>query len=176
MILRKINAVFSLICTILVLGHAISLAVWMLSQGAALRAPSILSRALTVAVAIHAILCIVLMIIAHKGGKKIKGNQYPELNSATIFQRFSGILIIVFSVLHILGAAGITETPQVVHAIVPPLFFTLILAHTAVSTVRAFIALGIGNARFIKCADVVIKTICVATLLADIIGFYLFVC
>ena len=49
-------------------------------------------------------------------------------------------------------------------------------SHYAVSISKAFITLGIGDAKFIKTADIAIKAICATTLIADIIGFYLFVC
>ena len=174
--LRKTNAIFSLISTILLLSHAISLAAWMLSQGSIPKAPSAIPRALTMFFLVHAIISIILMASSHKGAPKNKGNQYPKMNAATIVQRISGALMIIFTALHILGATGVTQTPQVVHAIVPPLFFLLVLAHIAISTSKAFITLGIGNAKFIKYSDIVIKVICAVTLVADIIGFYLFVC
>lgn len=174
--LRKANAVFSLISTILLLSHAISLGAWMLSKGSFPWPTNAIPWALTVFFVIHAIISIILMATSHKGNKGNKGKNYPKLNKATIVQRISGALLIVFTALHILGAAGITHTPQVVHAIVPPLFFLLVMVHVAVSTSKAFITLGIGSARFVKRADIVIKVICAATLMADIIGFYLFVC
>ena len=55
-------------------------------------------------------------------------------------------------------------------------FFTIALLHTAVSSSKALITLGIGSAKAIKVADRVIKVLCVVTLIADITGFYLFVC
>ena len=173
--LRKINAVFSLITTGLLLGHAISLGAWMLSKGSIAQAPSSIPHALTTVALVHAIISIVLLISTHKGRKNTKIKHYPKLNAAMAAQRISGVLLIIFTWLHIAGTMGITQTPPMVHAIVPPLFFTLTLAHVAVSTSKAFITLGIGDAEFVKRVDVVIKVICVATLLADVIGFYLFV-
>lgn len=174
--LRKINAVFSLICTILLLDHAIFLAVWMLSQGSIPNTASAVPRILTVFFLVHAIISIVLMVLAHKDNKGHKGREYPRLNAATIVQRISGVLMIIFTALHILGATGVTQTPQMMHAIVSPLFFFLVLVHVAISTSKALITLGIGNAKFVKRADIVIKVICAATLVADVIGFYLYVC
>ena len=74
------------------------------------------------------------------------------------------------------GATGIMQPPPLIHAIVPPLFFTIVLAHVAVSTPKALITLGFGNTKFIKISGIVIKVICIATLVADIVGFYLYVC
>ena len=174
--LRKTNAVFSLITTILLLGHAISLAVWMLSRDSLPKAPNALPRALTVFFVVHAIISMILMISTHKGSKNSKGKQYPKLNGATIFQRISGALLILFTWLHIAGTVGIMEPPQVVHAVVPPLFFALVMAHVVISTSKAFITLGIGDAKLVKRVDIVIKVICGITLIADVIGFYLHVC
>ena len=174
--LRKTNAVFSLICTVLLLGHAISLAIWMLSMGNVPAAPSALPRALTVFFVVHAIISIILLIASHKDGSKNKGNPYLKLNAPTVVQRVSGILLIVFTWLHIAGTIGIMTPPPLIHAIVPPLFFALTLAHVAVSTTKAFVTLGIGNVTFIKRADLAIKGICAVTLVADVIGFYLYVC
>ena len=174
--LRKVNAVFSLISTILLLIHAISLAAWMLSKGVISRAPNSIPHALTMFFLIHAIISIILMASTHKGGKGHKGSVYPKLNAATIVQRISGVLMIIFTWLHIAGSLGITQPPRVVHAIVPPLFFVLVMVHIAISASKAFITLGIGSARFVKCADATIKAVCAATLIADVIGFYLFVC
>ena len=84
--------------------------------------------------------------------------------------------MIFFTFLHVAGAVGIIIPPQIVHAIVPPLFFLMVMCHIAVSFSKAFITLGIGNKKFIKCVDIGIKVICVITVIADIIGFYLHVC
>ena len=176
--LRKINAVFSLISTILIMGHAISIGISMLSRGATQGMPSAVSRVMTGAVAIHAILCFASMAAAHKGAPKATGKakEYPRFNAPTLIQRMGGVLIIPFSALHILGAVGITQPPQVVHAILPPVFFTFVLMHVAISASKAFITLGIGNVRFVKRLDIAIKVLCAATLIADLVGFYLFVC
>ena len=175
--LRKTNAILSLITTILLLGHAISVASWMLSRGKMIpfgghKLPQVLIWA---AVA-HALVSIVLMISTNKGRKKGEGKHYFKLNRATLVQRVSGALMIVFTWLHIAGAMGIMTPPQVVHAIVPPLFFAMVMGHIAVSVSKALVTLGIGNARFIRCTDVVVRVICAITLVADVVGFYLHVC
>ena len=176
MLLRELNAGFSLVTTFLTLGHAISLAAWMLSQGRIPRPASTLPWLLTILVAIHALLSIFLMISDRKGQKGPAGSAYPKLNRATVLQRVTGMPIVFFTALHILGAMGIMQPPQLVHAIVPPLFFTIVLAHVAVSTPKACITLGFGNAKFIHTFGIVIRVICIATLVADVVGFYLFVC
>jgi hypothetical protein len=108
-------------------------------------------------------------------GETRKVKSYPKMNRVTIFQRVSGLLLIIFAVLHIAGASDAMNPPHIVHTIVPPLFFAIALAHAAFSTDKAFITLGIGNARFIKVLSVIIKVICALTLIASIAGFYLYV-
>ena len=175
--LRKTNAVFSLITTILLLGHAISVASWMLTRGKIIPfGGHTLPTVLIYVAVVHTLLSIILMITTNVGRKNHKSKHYPKLNVPTLVQRVTGVLMIIFTWLHIAGAKGIIEPPQVVHAIVPTLFFILVMSHIAVSGSKAFITLGIGNAKFVKRADIVIKVICAITLIADIIGFYLHVC
>ena len=174
MLLRKINAVFSLVTTVLLLYHAIFISVWMLSRGSIANNTSFLAWVLMGATVIHALISIDLAVSAHDGAEKSKCKSYPQMNVSTMFQRVSGVLLLVFTGLHVTGATGLMQPPQLIHAIVPPLFFALSLAHAAVSTSKAFITLGIGNAKFIKIADVIIKIICIITLVADVIGFYIY--
>lgn len=174
MVLRKINAGVSLLATVLLLNHAISLSVWMLSGGSIALSPGIWPWILVGTMVIHAMISIDLAISAHADEQAHKGKSYPKMNVQTIVQRISGVLMIVFAALHIAGAAGYMKPPKLVHSIVPPLFFTLVLSHIAVSASKALITLGIGNAKVFKVADIVIKVICGATLIAAITGFYLY--
>ena len=96
------------------------------------------------------------------------------MNVSTIIQRISGVLLLFFSGLHVAGAIGYIQPPPIVHAIVPLVFFTIAMVHVGISTSKAFITLGIGNAKFIKTIDIVVKVICGVTLVADLIGFYLY--
>ena len=146
----------------------------MLSMGEITQSASKLPRILFVLMMVHAIISIVLGVRGHKGACKGKYNGYFKMNVPTYIQRISGVLMIVFSVLHILGAVGVMQPPQLVHAIVPPLFFALTLAHVSISVSKAFITLGIGNAKVIKVTNVLVRLICGATLIADVIGFYLY--
>ena len=98
------------------------------------------------------------------------------MNRVTYIQRASGISLILLTFLHIAGTVGILTPPQLVHAILPPVFFAITLMHAAISTSKAFVTLGIGNAKIIKVFDIAMKCLCVATLIADVVGFYLYVC
>lgn len=176
MILRKLNAWISLATTVLLLNHAIFNAAWMLSRGSISKSANSMPWTLFGLMMIHAIISIILAVLGHKGAEKKNTNSYPKMNKATIVQRASGVSLILFTILHISGTAGGMKPPKIIHAILPPLFFAIALMHVAVSGSKAFITLGIGNSKFIKISDIVIKAICVATLIADVIGFYLYLC
>ena len=173
MVLRKINAGVSLLATVMILDHAIFNGVWMLSRGSIVKTANLMSWVLFGVMLLHAIISIDLAISAHSNPDARKGRSYPKLNIPTIVQRASGVLLILFAVLHVAGTAGFLQPPPLVHAILPPLFFALSLVHVAVSFSKAFITLGIGNAAFVKVADVVMKVICAAALILDVVGFYL---
>ena len=175
MLLRKINAGISLLITVMLMCHAIFNAVRMLVRGGGNPAiAGYMAWILSGLMVFHAFVSILLGILAHKGGQRQKYRTYPKLNLQTLLQRITGVLMILFTALHVAGAAGFMTPPPAVHAIVPPLFFTMVLAHVAVSGSKALITLGIGNAAFIKIADVAFKVICLVTLIASVAGFYLY--
>jgi hypothetical protein len=174
MLMRKINAGLSLLTAFLLLDHAIFKVVRMIFRGTIEKGSTFISWILFGLMLAHAVISIDLAVSAHLETETRKGKSYPKLNAATLFQRISGIVLIVFAVLHVAGAAGFMQPPKLIHAILPPLFFTVTLAHVAVSTSKAFITLGIGNAKIVKAIDIVIKVICAATLIAALTGFYLY--
>ena len=170
--LRKINASLSLLCTFLLMDHAICHTAWMLFEISLHKLVKSFPWILFGLMLVHAIISIVLAVLGHKGTEKGKYNSYPNMNRATMIQRASGMSLILFTVLHIAGTVGILEPPKLVQAILSPVFFTIALAHTAVSTSKAFITLGIGNAKLIKTVDIAMKVLCGATLIAAVVGFY----
>ena len=174
MLTRKINAGLSLLTAFLLLEHAIFKTVRMISRGTIEKGGSFVSWILFGLMLAHAVISIDLAISAHSETETRKGKSYPKLNISTIIQRITGMVLIVFAGLHVAGAAGYMTPPPIVHAIVPAVFFTIALMHVAVSTSKAFITLGIGNAKFVKTVDLVIKVICAATLIAALTGFYLY--
>ena len=175
MLLRKINAIISLLTTLFLLDHAIFSSVHMLSKGSVEQSAPIAPWILVGLMALHAFISVYFAVCSIDDGDKRRVKSYPKMNGATIFQRVSGLLLIVFTALHVAWASGAMQLPQIVHAILSPLFFTFALAHAAVSTDKALITLGIGNAKFIKGVSIAIKLVCAATLIASISGFYLFV-
>lgn len=175
MLLRKINAIISLLTTLFLLYHAIFISVWMLSKGSIEQSAPVAPWILTGLVGIHAFISIYFAVLSFGEGEKRKVKSYPKMNGATIFQRVSGILLIIFAALHVAGASGAMQPPHIVHTIFPPIFFTIALAHAAISTDKALITLGLGNARIIKVVGVAVKLICAATLIAAIAGVYLYV-
>ena len=164
MILRKINAAFSLFTTALLMDHAIFLSVWMLSRCSIEKSANLM--------VVHAILSIILFIKNRKGAEKNRYKNYSKLNKETYVQRITGMLIILLLGLHIAGAANHFQ-PKILHAILHPLFFAVALAHSALSVDKAFVTLGIGTARFIRTVNIAMKVICCATLVAGVIGFYI---
>ena len=174
MLLRKINAIISLLTTLFLLCHAISASLWMLSKGNVAQSAPFAPWILAGLMAIHAIICIYFAVSAHREGEQRKVKSYPRMNRVTIFQRASGMLLIVFTALHIAGASGVMQPPKIIHMLTPPLFFTIALVHAAVSTDRALISLGIGTAGFIKAVRIIMCVICVATLIAALVGFYVY--
>ena len=173
MTLRKINAVISLLITFFLLDHAIFISVWMLSKGSIGVSTNLIPWILTGLVLFHAFISIDVVISGIVNGNTQKGKKYFKNNMSTLIQRISGILMLIFTVLHIAGAMGYITPPKIVHAIIPSLFFAIVLSHVAISTSKAFITLGVGNVRFVKTIDIVVKVICVATYIAALTGFYL---
>lgn len=171
---RKFNAWVSLFTTLWLLNHAIGNIVWLIMGDKSAAPADFWGWILAGFMLLHAFISIDLGVSAHAGIEKRKSKGYPKMNVSTLVQRISGVLLIPFTALHIAGAVGFMQPPEIVHAILPPLFFALALAHAAVSTSKAFITLGIGNARFIKVADIVIKVICAATLITCVIAFNLY--
>ena len=174
MLLRKINAGLSLLATVLILDHAIFTSVWMLSRGSIPKSADFLPWILMGLTVIHALISIDLAITAHANAPKGNYKSYPKMNVSTIVQRISGILMMLFVGLHVAGATKLMQPPKAVHMIVPPLFFAIVLVHVAVSTSKAFITLGIGNAKTIKVVDAFMKVLCGLTLVAGVTGFYLY--
>ena len=172
MILRKINAILALTSTLLLMDHAVFHAVWMLSRGAITKTESPLSFILCGFIAAHAVISILLAFLGHKGAENRKCNSYAKLNASTMIQRISGILLIVFTALHV----GPLRPPKALLMVLQSLFFAIALLHVAVSTEKAFITLGIGNAKTIKTIGIIVKLVCAVTFIAAVVGFYLYAC
>jgi hypothetical protein len=49
----------------------------------------------------------------------------------------------------------------------------VVYGHTAISFSKAFITLGIGNAKFIKVVDIVMTILCILIFIASVVGLYL---
>lgn len=170
--LRKLNAVASLITTILFLNHAIFYSVWMLFRGGIRRPAEAIPWILVVMAVVHAALSVAMAVLAHKGEEKRKYRTYAKLNAQTMIQRMTGILMLFFLIVHIFGAATHFQY-KVIHSVCDPLFFAVVLAHTAVSTGRAFVTLGVGTAKFIKVFNLFMAILCGVVLIASAVGFYL---
>ena len=172
MLSRKLNAGLSLLTSVMLLYHAIFLSVWMLSRCSIAKSESFMPWVLMGLMVIHALICIDQAISAHSGTEKRKVKSYPKMNVSTNIQRASGMLMLLLLVVHITGAANYYQ-PKMLHAVLHPLFFAVVLVHVAVSVSKSLITLGIGNARVVKIVDIVVKVLCGATLIAGVTGFYL---
>ena len=170
--LRKINAVISILIVLLFLDHSIFYAVVMLSRYRIPGTITVLPRLMLLLTAMHAILSIAMAVLAHKGTGKQKYNTYGKLNVLTMIQRFSGILMILLLIVHLAGANTHFQ-PQLLHAVLHPIFFAVVLIHLAISGSKAFITLGIGNAKFVKVMDVMMRGLCCIIFIACVVGFYL---
>lgn len=174
MVQRKLNAGLSLLSTVFVFYHAIHTAVWALSRGSIPKSAGFMAWILTGLTVAHALISIDLAISGHASAPKGNYKSYPKMNVSTIIQRITGVLMMIFAGLHIAGAMKLMQPPKPVHAVVPPLFFVVVLVHVSVSTSKAFITLGIGTAKTVKVVDVIVKAFCALTLIACMTGFYLY--
>lgn len=171
-ILRKVNAIISLVCTFLILVHGSYDVLWMILRGKIKTISFPISNLLFIFVFIHIILSILTAILGSGKKKKENGKMYKKENIKTIIQRAFGILIIILLVPHIIGMRN-HLTPKILHSIIHPFFFLVVYGHTAISASKSFITLGIGNAKFIKIFDVVISIICILIFIISIVGLYL---
>lgn len=172
MVLRKINAVLSLLTTVLLLHHAIFLSVWMLARCSFEISQGPTPMILLALMVLHAVISIILAFLGHKGAEKRKCKTYSRLNAATNVQRYTGILMLLLMGLHIAGAANYYQ-PKILHAIVHPIFFGIALAHVSISCSKALITLGIGNARAVRYVDIITRILCGVIFIACVTGFYL---
>lgn len=170
--IRKINALFGLLSTLLLLDHGIFFSVWMLSRGSIEKSGPLFSWILTIFMGIHVVLSVIVMITNTKNAKENKHKEYVKLNAEIYLQRISGVLIIPLTVAHILGASAYFQ-PMILHAILQPLFFGAILTHVAVSVGRSLITLGVGNSKAVKVVNIITKILCAMIFVAGVIGFYL---
>lgn len=169
-ILRKINAVVSLICILLILIHGSYDALWMFLRGKIDTISFPLPWILMGVVIIHAVLSILTAILATRGNKK-EGKMYKKDNIKTLLQRMLGMIMIVVLVFHIVGM-GNHLNPKIFHSIIHPIFFMVVYVHSAISFSKAFITLGIGNIKFIKIVDIVSYIIFGVLFICSLIGLF----
>ena len=149
---RKVNAGISLLCTLLIVAHAVCDSIWMFFHKSP-TFPKVGSYVLVGLVALHAVLSIVTAILG--SGKKTNKKEkfYKKENIKTLLQRMTGMLMVVLLFAHIFGMQK-WLIPHLLHTIIHPIFFLAVYVHTAISCSKAFVTLGIGNAKTIKVLDV----------------------
>ena len=84
MILRKINAVLGIFTTVMVMVHAISHGVWMLTGGSVGINTGNMPWVLFVTMMVHAVLSIVRGIVGHKGAEKREGKSYGNFSARLV--------------------------------------------------------------------------------------------
>ena len=171
MILRKINAVLSLITTLLLADHALFFSAWMISGGSIPVSSRAMPWVLAGLMVTHAAISIFCLLLGSEDEEERKVKHYFKLNKSTLFQRITGALVVLLLAVHVTSAAGNFQ-PKLLHAVVQPLFFAAALAHVSVSVSKALITLGIGTAKVIKIVDLVMKVFCIAVAVFGIAGLY----
>ena len=168
---RKINAGVSLLCTLLIVAHAVCDTIWMFCHKLP-TFPKVLSHVLVGLVALHAILSIVTAILG--SGKKTNKQEkfYKKENIKTLLQRMTGMLMVVLLFAHIFGMKK-WLVPHLLHTIIHPIFFLVVYVHTAISCSKACITLGIGNAKTIRIIDVVISIFFALLFVVSVVGLCL---
>ena len=169
---RKVNAALSLVCTFLILFHGTYDALWMMLRGLVPNLPKPMAFVLMGFVIAHTILSIVTAILGSGGKSEIKGKFYAKENIKTLVQRVFAALMLLLLVPHIIGM-GNRLAPKVLHSIIHPIFFLAVYGHTAISTSKAFITLGVGNAKTIKAIDIIATILCILIFIASVVGLYL---
>lgn len=170
-IFKKINAITSLVSTLLIIVHGGYDAFWMFFRDKIPTLPKVISILLIISVLIHIVLSIIIVISGIKNNKGKKEKIYKKQNIRTILQRIFAVVTMLLIPLHSIGMSN-RLSPKLLHAIVHPIFFIAVYGHVAVSTSKAFITLGIGNTKFIKVIDIVMSIILLFIFLASLNGLY----
>lgn len=160
---KKINAILSLISIALLFVHAVYHTVSYLLYYYNPLVTKLLGYILFALILTHAVLSVIVVFILHDS-KKIS---YPRNNIKTILQRISGFSLLLIIFTHIrhfaildsyVGSSGFT-----VALIVEIVFFGLIFLHIALSFSKAFISLGlITSMKSAKICDITVSVICAA--------------
>jgi len=141
--LKKINALLSLLASVLLLEHTLFSTV-LLFRGKITGMPVTAMLPLVISTGLHALVSIGLLLFAHD---RKTAAPYRKENGRTVFQRISGIAVLALFIIHastydlvdkggMNGPAGLMKTVQEL------LFIPLCLAHLSASFRNAFLSLG----------------------------------
>ncbi|MBR0270691.1 MAG: hypothetical protein IJQ68_01680 [Methanobrevibacter sp.] len=173
--LRKINTLLVVVIAAMLLIHGLMSLLFLYGITAYSPDFKITGRRLFYPVAAHIIISLYLYFKDKSGTLK----KYADLNSDTLRQMISGIFIIIFAALHIVGySIGSVTDIDLYHFIVDTLLFASIAVHLNVSVPKFMISLGFLEAkdahsnfkRKIKYAVMIIFIICVLAELRYYIG------
>lgn len=179
MFLKKINAICSWICIGFLLGHLGTMCYSMLTGWYDYSICKGLSHATAAAVAIHVMLCLILVFFFHDGADFSK---YKKQNRRVILQRASGLVIIALLHLHT-KSFGFIVTGMVLSAadkcfllIIEFVFFGAIFVHLGVSFSRSLISMGIIRSDTVqKRADCLLGIFCGLFLVITMVALTRFV-
>lgn len=173
MIIKKINAVLSMLTVLLLFAHstyeiiAYSFFIYDVSV------VKILARSFMTVAIIHVIISIIILLFFHE--KKLL-TKYGKYNWRTLIQRISALAVIVLLAIHIktanyLLSDGKTMAGIITVLIIEFLFFTSVMLHIGSSFSRAMISLGIITAKKTQTrVDIIVSVICIIWLLAACIA------
>lgn len=170
--LKKLNSILGILLILALLGHAATMGYSLWTGWYNFPLCKMLARATAALAAAHGFLSILIMFTAHDGGNF----RYKKLNRATLIQRISAVMILVFlhshikAYAHMATHAQLTTGQSIFFMVTELLFFAAVMSHTAVSVSKAAITLGlVDSPSKIKMIDKAAYILC-AAIMAFIAG------
>jgi len=160
MIIKKINAVITLLMIALTLDHTASMAAFFFGVKPYDATPFPTAVAFLILFTIHAALSLCLLIFGKSSSEKL----YVKQNAQTIEQRISAMVLMVLIHFHIQDKIKFEFGGNLAIFIPEALLILALAAHLGTSTHRAFITLGIEKKWPVIVVKVLIDLVCAAAL------------
>lgn len=147
MTLKKINAVAALAVILSALCHIAVMTYSLWTGWYNYKICKTLPRIALAFLLIHILLSMVIFFFCHDGADL----KYKQLNSGTIVQRITAIIMMIFihfhmnAYAHVAAGESLSVGMTVFRIVTELIFFAAVLSHTAVSFSKAFITLGIAD-------------------------------
>lgn len=177
--IKKANAIISLLCCLSLLGHFTTMTYSMLTGWYDYAICKNLAHLTAICVSIHVVLVFIIFFFLHDGSGSMR---YAKDNIRTIAQRFSGLLIIILLHAHvkdyrfIMASAPFPMMERIRICIMEMLFFIAVFIHVSTSFSRIFISLGIvSDVKKIKAIDMSATVFCLVSMIVVIITMLRFV-